>query len=68
MIETDTEKADWQADSQNKAKSVEITFLQTSPNTLEKVASQGLEPWITESKSAVLPLHYEAFKAGASAT
>jgi hypothetical protein len=32
MIETDTEKADWQADSQNKATSGEITFLQTSPN------------------------------------
>jgi hypothetical protein len=44
MIETDTEKADWQAGSQNKSTSEEITFLQTSPNTLEKVASQGLEP------------------------
>lgn len=27
----------------------------------EKVASLGLEPRITESKSGVLPLHYEAF-------
>jgi hypothetical protein len=44
MIETDTEKADWQAGSQNKSTSEEITFPQTSSNTLEKVASQGLEP------------------------
>ena len=27
----------------------------------QKVASLGLEPRITESKSVVLPLHYEAF-------
>lgn len=29
-----------------------------------KVASLGLEPRITESKSGVLPLHYEAFRSG----
>ncbi|MEY5012381.1 MAG: hypothetical protein RLY69_96, partial [Verrucomicrobiota bacterium] len=31
--------------------------------TVDEVASLGFEPRITESKSGVLPLHYEAFGA-----